>query len=56
MSVYGTSRKYRLRQAKAVYGSKADSGKPPQGAFMSSRPKSHPDPSDAPLLDIYLTI
>ena len=29
MSAFGTSRKCHLRRAKAAYGSKADSGKPP---------------------------
>jgi hypothetical protein len=37
-STHGTSPTCHLWRAKGAYGSKADSGKPPQGAFMRSRP------------------
>ena len=38
MSGNGTFRKCHLRRVKATLGSKADSSKPAEGAFMSSRP------------------
>jgi uncharacterized protein YbjT (DUF2867 family) len=37
-SASGTFRKCDLRRVKAALGSTADSSKPPEGAFMSSRP------------------
>ena len=38
MSAFGTFRKCHLRRVKAALGSTADSSKPPEGVFMSSRP------------------
>ena len=41
MSARGTSRKCRLRRVRAGYGSKADSGKPPQGVFARQFQLTH---------------